>query len=197
MIRSLLRREPRYWRQLMRGLSVSSSGRAILSRTKGSAADWSPSCRLGFSASARPIEHAKALAQTDRRSIGSRGPTSRLCMILTVGGAEHPPHCEMLSVRLSKARGLNVALAAYALARLGVLEHRILSINLVLSLEVVGVGGGPAAIQGRSDVVVFHLDPTSQRPVRACGTGKGPLQRLQLAQHCRQQLRNSGMDVHR
>jgi len=64
----------------------------------------------------------------------------------------------MLSVRLSKARGLNVALAAYALARLRVLEHRILSINLVLSLVVVGVGAGPAAIQGRSAVVVF-LDP--------------------------------------
>jgi hypothetical protein len=47
---------------------------------------------------------------------------------------------------------------ADALARLRVLEHRVLSVNLVLRFEVVGVGGGPVAIQGRSDVVVFHLD---------------------------------------
>ncbi len=40
----------------------------------------------------------------------------------------------------------------------GLLEHRILSVNLVLRLEVVRVGSGPVAIQGRSDVVVFHLD---------------------------------------
>jgi len=84
----------------------------------------------------------------------------------------------MISVRLSKARGLNVALAAYALARLRVLEHRILSINLVLSLEVVGVGGGPAAIQGRSDVVVFHLDPRRRRCVNF---KDGTLSELQLS----------------
>src|SRR5437773_2755268 len=72
-----------------------------------------------------------------------------------VGSAEDPPHCEALSVRLSKARRLNIAPAADALARLRILEHRVLSVNLVLRLEVVGVGGGPMAIQGRSDVMVF------------------------------------------
>jgi len=41
------------------------------------AVDGPPSCRLGFSPSARPIERAKAPAQTDRRSIGSRGRPSR------------------------------------------------------------------------------------------------------------------------
>src|SRR6516162_6508539 len=89
-----------------------------------------------------------------------------------VGSAEYPPHCETLSARLSKARRLNVAPAANALARLRVFEYRILSVNLVLRLEVVGVGGGPVAIQGRSDVVVFHLDLPSQRPVHASGIGK-------------------------
>ena len=64
----------------------------------------------------------------------------------------------MLSARLNKTRRLNVAPAADALARLRVLEHRILSVNLVLRLEVIGVGGGPVAIEGRSDIVVFHLD---------------------------------------
>ena len=39
---------------------------------------WPPLCRLGFSASARPIEHAKVPAQTDRRNIGSRELPSRL-----------------------------------------------------------------------------------------------------------------------
>jgi hypothetical protein len=49
---------------------------------------------------------------------------------------------------------------------LRVLEHRILSVNLVLRLEVVGVGSGPVAIQGRSDVVVFHLDLPSLTPLQ-------------------------------
>src|SRR6516162_6156913 len=75
-----------------------------------------------------------------------------------VGSAEYPPHCETLSARLKETRRLNVAPAADALARLRVLQHRILSVNLVLCLEVVGVGGGPVAIQGRSDLPVFHLD---------------------------------------
>jgi hypothetical protein len=39
---------------------------------------WPFLCRQGFSASARPTERAKAPAQTDRRSIGSRGPPSPL-----------------------------------------------------------------------------------------------------------------------
>jgi hypothetical protein len=75
-----------------------------------------------------------------------------------VGSAEYPPQCEALFARLSKARRLNIAPAADALARLRVLEHRILAVNLVLRLKVVGVGGGPVAIQGRSDIVVVHLD---------------------------------------
>jgi hypothetical protein len=37
------------------------------------------------------------------------------------------------------------------------LEHRILSINLVLRLEVVRIGGGPMAIQSRSNLSVFHI----------------------------------------
>ena len=42
--------------------------------------------------------------------------------------------------------------------RLRIFDHCILLVNLMLRLEVVRVGGGPVAIQGRSDVVVFHLD---------------------------------------
>ena len=52
---------------------------------------------------------------------------------------------------------LNLPPPADALARLRVLEHRVLSVNLVLSLEVVGVGGGPVAIQSRSNLSVFHI----------------------------------------
>src|SRR5208282_1893265 len=89
-----------------------------------------------------------------------------------VGSAEYPPYCEPLSARLSKARRLNVAPAADALARLRVLEHRILSVNLVLSLKVVGVGGGPVAIQDRSDVVVFHLDLPSLTLMSTAAAGR-------------------------
>src|SRR6516164_6545727 len=75
-----------------------------------------------------------------------------------VARADYPPHGEAFLVRLRGARRLNVAPAADSLARLRVLEYRILSVNLVLRLEVVGVGGGPVAIQGRSNLPVFHLD---------------------------------------
>jgi hypothetical protein len=41
---------------------------------------------------------------------------------------------------------------------LRVLEHGIVEVNLVLGLEVVGVGCDPVAIEGRSDVLIPHLD---------------------------------------
>src|SRR6516162_7090643 len=74
-----------------------------------------------------------------------------------IARADYPPHREAFPVRLRGARRLNVAPAADPLARLRILEHRILSVNLVLRLEVIGVGGSPVAIQGRSDVVSLHL----------------------------------------
>jgi hypothetical protein len=40
---------------------------------------------------------------------------------------------------------------------LRIFEHRVLSINLVLPLEVVRIGGDPVAIQSRSNLSVFHI----------------------------------------
>jgi hypothetical protein len=71
--------------------------------------------------------------------------------------ADYPPHCEVFPVRLRVARRLNPPPPADALARLRIFEHRVLSVNLVLSLEVVRIGGGPVAIQSRSDLSVFHI----------------------------------------
>src|ERR1700730_19413285 len=74
-----------------------------------------------------------------------------------VASAEDAPHGEALHARLCEARRLNIAPAADALARLRILEHCVLSVNLVLHLEVVRVGRSPVEIQSRSNLPIFHL----------------------------------------
>ena len=68
-----------------------------------------------------------------------------------VARADDPPDREALLVRLHGARRLNVAPPTDALARLRIFEHRVLLIDLMLRLEVVGVGRGPVAIQSRAN----------------------------------------------
>src|SRR5215469_4075993 len=48
---------------------------------------------------------------------------------------------------------------ADALARLRIFEHRVLSVNLMLPLEVVRIGSGPVAIQRRADLSLVHVRP--------------------------------------
>src|SRR5260221_5239863 len=73
-----------------------------------------------------------------------------------VARADYPPHCEAFPVRLRGARRLNLPPPANALARLRIFEHCVLSVNLVLPLEVVRIGGGPVAIQSPSNLSVFQ-----------------------------------------
>jgi hypothetical protein len=47
--------------------------------------------------------------------------------------------------------------ATDALARLRIFEHGVFSVNVVLRLEVVRIGGSPVAIQSRSNLSVFHI----------------------------------------
>src|SRR5258707_10724377 len=79
-----------------------------------------------------------------------------------VGSAEDPPHREALLVRLRETRRLNVTPTADTLARLRILEHCVLSVNLVLHLEVVRVGSGPVPVQSRSNLRVFHPNAPSR-----------------------------------
>jgi hypothetical protein len=85
-------------------------------------------------------EHAKASAEDILilLTVHNRGPEP---------APLHAPHCKAFPVRLRGRRRQDVVPATDALARLRVLEHRILSVNLVLRLEVVRVGGGPVAIR--------------------------------------------------
>jgi hypothetical protein len=55
----------------------------------------------------------------------------------------------------------NIAPAADALARVRILEHSVLSVDLVLHLEVVRVGRSPVGIQGRSNLAAFRLNHPS------------------------------------
>jgi hypothetical protein len=55
---------------------------------------------------------------------------------------------------------LDIAPTPEAFTRLRIFEQRVLSIDVMLRFEVVGVGGGPVAIQSCSNLAVFH-DPVS------------------------------------
>ena len=86
-----------------------------------------------------------------------------------VGSAEYPPHREAFLVGLRETGCLNVMPTTDALPLLRILEHCVLSVNLMLRLEVVRVGGGPVTIQSRTNLPFFHLDLLS------CMRRVGPL----------------------
>jgi len=93
------------------------------------------------------------------------------------GSVDYPPHLEALDVRSREPRHPNVAPATEAFARLRIFEHCVVSLNLVLSLEVARVGGGPVAIQSRSDFPVLHPDIpllVGDGPIQQCASPKGP-----------------------
>src|SRR5271166_5875197 len=73
-----------------------------------------------------------------------------------VARADDSAHREALCIRLRDARGLDVAPAPDALARLRVLEHCVLPVYVVLDIEVVGVRGGPVAIERLSNLILVH-----------------------------------------
>src|SRR3954453_14216064 len=56
-----------------------------------------------------------------------------------IAEADHPSDCETLLVRLNGTTLLDVMPATDSLARLGVKQHRILAVNLMLNREVIGV----------------------------------------------------------
>src|SRR5271166_3567574 len=73
-----------------------------------------------------------------------------------VARADDAAHREALRVRLRDARRLDVVPAPDALARLRVLEHCVLPVYVVLDIEVIGVRGGPVAIERLSNLIVVH-----------------------------------------
>src|SRR3954452_4323896 len=74
-----------------------------------------------------------------------------------VASTGHPPLREAFAVRLRGARRLDLPSPPDALARLRIVEHRVLPVDLVLRLEVIRVGGGPVTIQSCSSLSVFHI----------------------------------------
>src|SRR5579859_1181308 len=73
-----------------------------------------------------------------------------------VARADDAAHPEPLRVRLRGTRGLDVVPPPDALARLRVLEQRIVSIYLVLGIEVICVRGGPVTIEGLANLALTH-----------------------------------------
>src|ERR1700690_3900293 len=74
-----------------------------------------------------------------------------------VGGTEYALHGKALLVRLRRTRRLNIAPAADPLAGLRVFQHRILAINGMLRLKIVGIGRGPMPIEGRTYLLIAHI----------------------------------------
>jgi hypothetical protein len=70
---------------------------------------------------------------------------------------EKPSYREAFPARLRGPRRLNLPPPANALTRLRIFEHRVIPVNPTLRLEVVRIGGGPVAIQSRSNLSVFHI----------------------------------------
>ena len=62
-----------------------------------------------------------------------------------IGSTNNSPHRKSFVVRLRHSRRLNSVAAANPLARLRILKHRVLSINLMFGIEIIGVRGGPVA----------------------------------------------------
>src|SRR3984957_4775745 len=73
-----------------------------------------------------------------------------------ITAADDSPHGEALFARLLGAGDLYIAPAADSLARLGVFQHGILEIDVVLRFKIVGIGCRPMPIQGRTYFLSFH-----------------------------------------
>src|ERR1700722_14251794 len=74
-----------------------------------------------------------------------------------ITAAKDSPHGEALFARLIGACDLYVAPAADSLARLGVFQHRILEIDVVLRFKIVGIGCSPMPIQCRTYLLIYHM----------------------------------------
>ena len=132
--------------------------------------------------SVRPIARVKAPARTGRRNMGlasnlsakelhdahgERGPP--VIAQDKFGDPEvacpgDPPHREAFPVRLRGTRRQDVMPTADALARLRIFEYRVLSINVVLGLKIVRIGGGPVVIHSRSDSPSSMSNLLDRRP---------------------------------
>src|SRR4051812_44351344 len=71
--------------------------------------------------------------------------------------ADDPLDGEALLARLHRSALLNLAAAANAFARLRIVEHRILAIDLMLDREIIRIRWGPVAFERSAYLAIFHL----------------------------------------
>src|SRR6201996_6738765 len=75
-----------------------------------------------------------------------------------IAAADNAPDRKTLLVRLHKPALLNVVPAADPLARLRVIKHGILAIDLMFDLEIVRVRSSPMALQRHPHSSIIHLN---------------------------------------
>jgi hypothetical protein len=73
-----------------------------------------------------------------------------------VTGSDHAPDFETFPTWLQAAGGLDIASAADPLARLGIFQHGVFSVDLVFQFEIVRVGGCPVLVQCGPDIPICH-----------------------------------------
>ncbi len=73
-----------------------------------------------------------------------------------VAASEHTPDGEAQLRRVVPAQGLDVAPAADPLARLWVLNHDVIVVDLVFCIQVTRRGGRPVLVQGCSNRLILH-----------------------------------------
>src|SRR5262249_942271 len=78
-----------------------------------------------------------------------------------VGSTEYPPQRKPFLVLLAERTCLSLSPAAVASARLPFLAPRVLSVNPIPGFEVIPVGGGPVALERRSNPAFFRLKSSS------------------------------------
>src|SRR6516164_911748 len=71
-------------------------------------------------------------------------------------GPDYAPDFEALSIWLQGPGGLDIASPTDPLARLRIFQHRVVSVDLVLQFEIVGIGRGPVLVQRRADSVISY-----------------------------------------
>src|SRR5579871_7004850 len=76
-----------------------------------------------------------------------------------VAAADHSPDRETFLVGLDGAALLNVPPGADALARLRIIKHGVVMVDVVFSLEVARIRSGPVAFQPKTYGLIIHLPP--------------------------------------
>src|SRR4029077_10384163 len=86
-----------------------------------------------------------------------------------IAAADNSPDCKTLLVWLHESALLNIPPTVDPLARLRIIKHGILAVDVMFDLKVVCIRSIPMALQGYSQSVIIHLILPSTLPATLIG----------------------------